>query len=77
MNKYKVEYRGKEYHYNGETCEDAMDKFMNRKVFGKDINYGYGVVQEDADTYGKEWARYEVNIGDGTGCHRLADVSKL
>ena len=49
---------GKEYIYRGSSCEEAMRKFKNRKVFGEFITFSTRLLQCDADTRGEKWAQY-------------------
>ena len=60
MNKYRITNKvtGKEYIYRGQTCEEAMGKFKNRKVFGEFITFSMRLLQCDADTRGEKWAQY-------------------
>jgi hypothetical protein len=57
--KFKITYRGKEYTSRGENCEEAMERFAGRKVFGGGAWIGkYLLVQYDADTRGHRWAEF-------------------
>ncbi len=58
MPKYQVTYKGRTYTYTGEHTDDALAKFENRKVFGRDLVGRVHNPLIDADTYGKVWAQY-------------------
>jgi hypothetical protein len=63
MNRYEITYKGKKHIYTGDNCEEAMSKFANRKVFGKNIIFDYRIDLYDADTRGQIEAKYHT-IGD-------------
>ena len=64
MHKYKIEYRGKTYMYNGADCAEAADKLSRRKVFGRDMVGQITLKQYDAGTRGKQWAEYITGSGN-------------
>lgn len=72
INRYDIEYRGKKYIYTGKNCEEAMEKFSHRKVFGQNLIYDYRIRMYDADTLGDEWAQYYCDHAES-----LALVNKI
>ena len=56
--KFKITYKGKEYARHGGNCEEAMERFAGRKVFGRDLIETYRLTQYDADTRGRKWGEF-------------------
>ena len=55
MNLYEIKFCGKTYRYRGETGSEALDRFANRKVFGKPLIIGYRINSYDAESHGGRW----------------------
>jgi hypothetical protein len=66
--KFKITYKCKEYVSHGDHCEDAMEKFAGRKVFGRDLIEKYRLTQYDADTRGKKWGEFIAGWPDSEHC---------
>jgi len=64
QHKYKIEYEGKTYRQLAHSCDAAMNKFCNRKVFGTPLCENAVVKQYDARTRGQEWAQYRTGYAD-------------
>ena len=67
MSTYKIEYNGKIYWHSGDDCEEALDKFSNRKVFGSPLIHGYLITRFDAHTCGVEWCQAETRGHNSIG----------
>ena len=56
MNKYKVTYNEKECFYIADSATEAIAKLSNRRVFGRELLFGYKINLISADDHGVEWA---------------------
>ena len=72
--KYIVNYKGKLYTQNAENAEEAMQKFANRKVFGRKLIHTWATKQIDADTRGETWGQFKTN--DGAGNRETVRIEK-
>jgi len=69
MNRYEITWRGKVFVHRGEDAAEAMQKFVNRTVFGNPLVVRVRRTMIDADTGGKEWAVYNCD-----GHHTTVDL---
>lgn len=53
--RYTVTYNDKKYTVLSDSAENAIEKFSNRKVYGRNIFFGWRMKMVDADTRGVEW----------------------
>jgi len=75
-NRYKITYREKSYVSHGTDCDDAMERFAGKKVFGLPFILDFSLLQCDADTRGEKWAQYKVPGPDGAQFYAMVELAK-
>ena len=60
MKRYLITYKNKKVISKGNDCEEALERYSNRPVFGDYSGriFSWRLKMYDADTRGKKWAEY-------------------